>query len=110
MFEAPQAFLEGVGRVVDLGPGRLDQRHLELQARVEAAADLGLGAAQQLDQAQQLAPGELAGLPAQAIKELLVDLEVLRERDQRGAIVGDVLKFTRNTWRRWRSRSWMNCG
>ena len=78
--------------MVDLGPRRRDERHLELQARVETAADLGLGAAQQLDQAQQLAARELVGLPGQAVEQLLVDLEVLRQREHGAGVVGDVVQ------------------
>ena len=64
---------------------------LELQTAVEAGADLGLGRAESLDEAQELVRADLIGLRVELLEVLVVEADVLAERAQHRGVVGDLL-------------------
>ena len=93
------------------GRSSLDQRELELQTWVEAVADLTLRLAQLLDEVHDLARWRLLACGSNRCEQLLVELDGLPEGAQRRPRRGRASSrcCSRKSWRRWRSRSRMNC-
>ena len=90
--EAPQALLEGGRRVVQLRPRDLDERELELQPRVEPVTDLALRLSELLDEEDDLARRDLAGALQLLAEQLVVELDGLSERAQRGLVARRLLQ------------------
>ena len=91
--QAGDALLQGLDRRLQVGLRRLDQRELELGARVGAVLHGAQGVGDQLEQADELGAADAAGLLGQALVLLRGDRELGRERaehlgDQQAAGVG----------------------